>query len=375
MKICIILIIQFTLIFYAINIKGQDSTESKVTIVEPILSYTCDAGRNFSGGIKTGNAFMGLLSAGAIIHSDKLWKGGSFSFQVMNTHGYNLSENYIGDLQIASNIENGDFTFIENLMYRQDISTLSILIGLQDLNAEFCVSEYGGALTNSSFGIHSTFPLNFGVPLYPKTALAIAGLYSLNDNFTFRASLWDGNAGSLEDDPHNFDWSISTEEGLLTVEEVEYKSSSEKLTDIKVGAFYHTGEFTDTDDDTTIIKNNMGFYAICDKQLYENGSRIFGAFGQIAIFPSDANFNTAYIGGGLTFSGIMKKRPEDCLAAGFAYSRIFDNTYECDIECNYNFTINDYIALQPAFHYIIHPGANQGLDNAFATFLRISLSL
>jgi porin len=367
----------FSFLFLLIGffLSAQEKPDTSVCFIEPDLGYICDAGRNFTGGIKEGNAYMGLAYGGFTVHSDKLWKGGSFSFCLMNTHGHNLSENYTGDLQVISNIENGDYTFIEELMYRQDFSKLSILSGLQDLNAEFCVSKYGCCLTNSSFGIHSTFPLNFRVPLYPKTALAVAGLFTVNDNITIRASLWDGDASSLEDDPHNFNWSVSSEEGLLTVEEIEYKSSSEKLTTIKVGAFYHTGEFANTDNDTSTIKGNMGFYAICDKQLFSNGTKDIGVFGQLAIFPSKANFNTAYIGAGLTFAGLMEKRPDDCLAAGFAYSQLFDDAWECDIECNYCVTIGSHISLQPALHYILNPGANQELDDAFAGFLRLSLFL
>ncbi len=375
MKVYQIRLLYVVLMFIPVTLKGQDSTTTLAPLIEPTLSYTCDIARNFSGGLKTGNAYIGLLNAGILLHTDKLWKGGEFSLGFMNTHGYGLSENFIGDLQVASNIENGDFTFLENLMYRQNFSKLSLLIGLQDLNAEFCVSEYGGALTNSSFGIHSTFPLNFGVPIYPKTALAVAGLYSVNDNLTLRFSLYDGDAGSLDDDPHNLDWSISTEDGLLTVDEIEFKSNSEKLTDIKIGGFYHSGEFENTDDSTAIVKGNMGFYAICDKHLYQNDSRIIAAFGQLAVFPSKANFNTIYIGAGMTFNGIMAKRPDDCLAAGVAYSRLFDKSYECDIECNYCLTFFNHVLFQPAIHYIINPGANKDLDNALAAFLRISLYL
>jgi porin len=130
----------------SLRIFSQTIDSNEVHTFDWQLSYVCDAGRNFAGGIKTGNAFMGLISAGATIHTDKLWSGGSLNFQVMNTHGHNLSENYVGDMQVISNIENGDYTFLENLFYRQDFSKISVLAGLQDLNAEFCVSEYGGGL-------------------------------------------------------------------------------------------------------------------------------------------------------------------------------------------------------------------------------------
>jgi porin len=353
---------------------AQNSDSISNNPVEWDASYIFDAGRNFTGGLKLGNAYMGLAKAGVLLRSNKFWKGGEFYAELMNTHGVNLSGDYIGDMQIASNIENGNYTFIEKLYFKQNFSKLSLVIGLQDLNEEFCTSEYGGALTNSSFGIHSTFPLNFGVPIYPKTALSIAALFNINENITLRTSVFDGDAGSLEDDPHNFDWSVSSEEGLLTVDEIEYKSSSEKLTSIKIGGFYHTADFNDADDSLKSIKENYGFYGICDKQVYENGSQKIGLFGQLAFFPSKANINTTYLGAGLNFVGLFEKRPDDCLATGVAYSRLFDKTYECDMEFNYSFAFGSHITVQPAFHYIIHPGANQGLNNAFAGFLRVSIS-
>ncbi len=352
--------------------QNTDSVSNKS--VEWNAGYTFDAGRNFTGGIKKGNVYLGLVHAGLLVRSDKLWNGGEFYAEIMNTHGSLLSGDYIGDLQIVSNIENGNYTFLEKLYFRQKISKMTFIIGLQDLNEEFCTSEYGGALTNSSFGIISTFPLNFGVPIYPKTALAVAALFNINDNIMLRTSLFDGDAGSLDNDPHNLNWPISAEEGLVTVDEIEYNSGADKLTSIKIGGFYHTAEFNDIDDTLTTEKGNFGFYGIIDKQVYENGSRTIGLFGQLGYFPSKVNFNTTYLGAGLNFTGLIDKRPDDCLATGIAYSRLFDKTYECDLELNYSFAFGDYITVQPVIHYIIHPGANQGLDNAFAGFLRVSIS-
>lgn len=364
----ILLVCTFTQSSFAQN---ADSISHKPN--EWNVGYMFDAGRNFTGGLKKGNVYIGLAKAGLLLRSDKVLKGGEFYIELMNTHGGMLSGNYIGDIQIASNIENGDYTFIEKLYFKQNFSKLIFIIGLQDLNEEFCTSEYGGELTNSSFGIHSTFPLNFGVPLYPKTALAIAALFNVNDNIILRTSVFDGDAGSLKDDLHNFDWSVSPEEGFLTVNEFEYKSGSEKLTSIKIGGFYHTDDFNDADDTLATNNGNYGFYGIYDKQVYEIGSRIIGLFGQLAYFPSKANINTTYVGAGLNLVGLFEKRPDDCLASGVAYSRLFDKTNECDIEFNYSFAFGSHIAVQPAFHYIINPGANRGIDNAFASFLRVSV--
>jgi porin len=349
----------------------EDST--KIPTFEPTLSYTCDAGRNFSGGIKTGNGCMGMVNAGVLIHTDNLWQGGEFYAEIKNTHGYNLSENYIGDMQVASNIENGNFTFLSQLYYKQTIDKFSVLTGVHDLNTEFVISDLAGALTNSSFGISSTFPLNFPVSIYPKPALALIASYNFNENFSFRTALYDGDAGSLDDDPHNLDFSISSEQGFLSINEITYSSTNGLTTVLKLGGYYHTSEFGSLSDSIGVEKGNYGFYAIVDKGVYENGDRKIGIFGQLGLAPSDANFNKAYVGAGINCCGLFANRADDCFAVGMAYARTFDKKYECDLECNYNFSVNKYINIQPCIHYILNPGANAGLDNAFAGFLRANI--
>jgi porin len=369
----IFLILFFINLIQLKAILGQENkNEEYKKTVEWDLNYTGDIARNFVGGKAVGNAYMGLLKGDITLNMDKFWKGGKFKLEIMNTHGKNLSENYIGDLQIASNIENGNYTFLEKLYFEQKISKLTFLIGLQDLNENFCVNEYGGSLTNSSFGIHSTFPLNFGVPIYPKTALAIASYIYFTDKFFLRAAIFDGDAGSLDEDKHNLDWSISKEDGLLWITEGEYIPNTEKLTDIKVGFFYHTANFI-SQSDSTIIKGNYGFHGIINKEILTINSLKTGLFGQVAYFPSKANFNNLYLGGGLNFSGISAKRPDDYLALGFAYAQIYKKTAECDIEINYCFSVGNHFSLQPCFHYIINPGANQGYKNSLAGFLRFSI--
>jgi porin len=371
MKNILYTILIFTIIIHQ-GINGQDNDSTH--LVEWNLGYISDAGRNFSGGIKQGNTYMGLAKVGVLLKSNKFWNGGKFNFEIMNTHGGKLSGNYVGDKQVISNIENGNYTFIEKFYFRQDLLKFSIILGLQDLNEEFCTSEYGGALTNSSFGIHSTFPLNFSIPLYPKTALGLAIIYNLSENVAFRTSIFDGCAGSLEDDPHNIDWSASSKDGLLNVNEIEYRSGSNKQNSLKIGSFFHSAHYIDPNDSLRIEKGNFGFYSIIDQKIYEKGTKKVGVFGQFAIFPSKANVNNTYLGAGFDFAGLIEKRPNDCMAVGCAYSRVFDKTYECDIEYNYSFAFGSHFFVQPAFHYIIHPGANKGLNNAFAGFIRVSVS-
>lgn len=318
---------------------------------------------------------MGLFTGGLSIKTDKFLKGGEIILRVMNTHGKGLSENYIGDIQIVSNIENGNYSFLNALYYKQQISKFQFSIGLQDLNEEFCVSEYGANLTNSSFGIHSSFPLNFAVPIYPKTALGLLFFINFNENLILNNCIFDGDAGSLEDDNYNVKWNITKEGGLLFMSELEIKNIKNKFTSLKIGSFYHSGIFKSSEDTNFIKKNNYGFHIVLDRELINKNSFNSGMFLQLAYFPNKINYNPLYFGAGLVNKGMIKTRKEDVFAVGVAYAQLYDKSYECDFEINYNLVINKNISIKPCLHYIVNPGANTSLKNSFSSFMRLSITL
>lgn len=368
MKKFLIIIAIFSIILYSYS---QDTTKT----FEYCISYDADLARNFYGGIKRGNAYMGLLTGELSINTEKFLKGGELVLRVMNTHGKGLSKNLIGDIQIASNIENGNYTFLNALYYKQQISKFQFSIGIQDLNEKFCISEYGANLTNSSFGIHSSFPLNFAVPIYPKTALGLLFFIKFNVNIILKNCIFDGDAGSLEDDNYNIKWDITKEGGLLFMSELEIKNNKNKFTSLKIGSFYHSGTFKSSEDTNFIKKNNYGFHFVFDKELFNKNSFNSGMFLQLAYVPNKINYNPLYIGAGLVNKGIIKNRKEDVFAVGVAYAQLYDKSYECDFEINYNLVINKNISIKPCLHYIVNPGANIGLKNSFSSFLRLSITL
>ncbi|MBN2519909.1 MAG: carbohydrate porin [Bacteroidales bacterium] len=352
--------------------EGYSQINADERMVKWNFSYTSDVGRNILGGVRKGNVFMGLIDVGVEINSSKYWVGSSLIINGMNTHGSLLSENYIGDKQVVSNIENGNYTFIELLYLKHHFRSVALMVGLQDFNAEFCTSEYGSIFTNSSFGIHSTFPLNIGVPIFPKTALAFTGIVPLFEKIKLKAGVWDGDPGVLKNDIHNFDWSFSNNEGFLYVGQIDFNTSDKLITDINLGVIYHSSEFFNLVDSSR-VKGNYGFYTNIDKELLIRGFRSFGAFGQMAWFPSKGNVNEKYFGVGVVYKGIFEKQKDDCMALGCAFVNFYNNEYETDIEFNYTYNLNKYLNIQPVLHYIINPGANDMYKNSLAAFLRISV--
>jgi len=342
-------------------------------------AYVSDWGRNFTGGIKSGNFYMGLIDFGLSLNSEKagLWKGGELYIQAENTHGSTPTADIVCDLQAFSNIEGGDFTYLYMLWYKHSIGDLTAIAGVHDLNSEFVATEYGGAFINSSFGIMPAVSLNFPVSIFPKNALGLVLQYGLSDNIFIQTAVYDGDPGSLDDDPYNLDLTINDEQGFLSITEIQLSEPGDNSSGTyKLGFQYHSGDFLDYDDTTQVQEGNWGVYFIGDKAINNNA----GAFLQMGYANPNYNLNHIYIGGGVNIKG-FSGREDDLLGIGFAMAGIsnkfigFDKDHETSIELTYHLQIHDNIILQPDMQYIINPGAISGTDNAFVGLMRFIIEI
>jgi porin len=99
-------------------------------------------------------------------------------------------------------------------------------------------------------------------------------------------------------------------------------------------------------------------------------------FGRVVGAPSDRNLIDFYADGGITFSGMIPRRPDDSLAIGVAYTGISDRVrsfdvdsavsvarnYEALLEICYTTQLASGWTLQPDFQYFWQPGGNMPND-------------
>jgi porin len=239
-------------------------------------SYLGDAYYNATGGLATGGGFMGMgnITMGFDTRRAGWWRGGEFFVNGASIHGKSLTENYLGDLQVASNIDAGEHAYLHELWFRQLLGPVSLTLGLQDLNAEFMVSEGAGEFVNSSFGVPPVIATGVPVPIFPLTGLGFAACWDIDGSWTVRAALFDGNQTAFDHNPHNLHWSFSRRDGVLAMGEVHFDGR------FKFGSYYHSAD------------RNYGFYALIDQQV---GQRV-GLFGQLAVAPKGKNDNNYSIG-------------------------------------------------------------------------------
>jgi porin len=348
-------------------------------------SYTGDLCFNTMGGIQTGARYLGManLKVGFGTQNAKLWKGGAFFINGAVTHGQSPSEFLIGDFQAVSNMDAGDHIYIHELWYKHRFNKFEITFGLQDLNVEFAASEIGSLFINSSFGIPPVLSDNIPAPVFPLTALGITSKIHITENISLSAAVYDGCPTAFEHNVYNTNWHLGHDDGTLVLCELAWSKEFFSLPgSYKSGYYYHTGfEKTDpeTDETTEVFENNCGFYFIADQTVWEkvDSDRSLGIFAQLALSPANINNHHYYVGGGINYSGISSRQPEDAMGMAFACAG-FDKSYkknETTIEAFYKKQIGGTFFIQPDLQYVIHPaGTDEVLPNALVGILRFSVN-
>lgn len=369
-------------IFCNLTVKAQDTSarSEKALIME--ASYTCDNLYNIKGGLKTGYAYLGMAQITMSFDMEKaeLWKKGLLYIKAANTHGAIPSVCLTGDLQVASNIEAGNHTYIQELWYQQEWGKTKITVGLQDLNVEFAITDFGALFLNSSFGISPIISGNISAPVFPLTTPGITVKWDITKKSRWVNAIYDGCPTDFSDNPHNIRWEFLSGDGLLAISEFQNNIVIGKFPGtIKMGIYSHNNiiekHFHENFPDS-LTRHINGMYAQADQKIWEKGKSEAGIFIQAGYSPSESSNISTYLGTGLNLTGCLSKKSDDILGFAIAYVRIKPHSEsETCIEITWKKEINDKIYIQPDFQYIINPsGKSSNLKNCLTGILRFGLS-
>ena len=127
--------------------------------------YTGEVFTNTRGGISTQNAtkYLGLFNLAITGDLDKLraFPGGTVFLLGEDSQGQGLTQDYVGDEQVLSNIDPfRPYTQVSEFWWQRNVfdDFLLVRLGKQDANTEFAVVDVAGDFVNSSFGLHYNIP-------------------------------------------------------------------------------------------------------------------------------------------------------------------------------------------------------------------------
>jgi porin len=371
------------------------------------VNDTAETLSNPTGGIRQLTIYQGLLDVSLNVDLEKLakWPDATFYIDGYWISGRGLSRNAVGNLLAVSSIEALASTRLHDMWFQQEFldHQISLRVGQIALDDEFYISQYSAGFVSSSFGcpdILST-DLPSGGPCYPFAVPGARLRVAPTSNLTLSAAVFNGNpAPRGPGDPQvrnssgtNF---LIGEGGFMPIAELAYSFdeqpiSSTPLSDVKLGAWYHTGEFPDQRRDSSGLSlanpasngipamhgSNFGAYLVVDKMLWrrpDTATQGLAAFLRVGYAPPDRNLFSLEIDAGLTFKGLFPNRELDVLGVGAVYGRIgyprrLDRDqvlftgierplrdYESVLEITYEARIAPWWLLQPDLQLVFHPG-------------------
>lgn len=358
--------------------------------------YKSDWTRNTRGGISTKTAYLDNLDLKMNLDMDKMagLKGLSlFAYGIRNS-GANRGDRpsqFVGDWQWTSNIETyvDDFrlyqAFIQQLFFED---RASVLFGLHDLNSEFYVTNTATLFLHSSFGLGldlSQAGPN-GPSVFPYTAPALRIKVEPSKNLYMQTAVFEAQAGSSQI-AKGTHFKINSADGRLQISEFGFTGTEENPYKYSIGYWSFSRTFdhientiTDSDGNTFPQKaGSSGAYVSMDHSLTKN----FSAFLTYGFATTESNYIKDDLTLGFSVTGLIPKRNKDRL--GFGLSRITPGkeylhtqsitSHETAYELTYRVEVSPGVVVQPDLQYIIHPGLNPSLQDAFITTLRLELSL
>ncbi len=337
--------------------------------------YTGDNINNILGGIKTGSVYLGMANLMVDLDFEQagLWKGGRFFVNAANTHGATPSSDLLGDIQVISNIEAGDHTYVQELWFQQQLGKVEFTAGLQDLNVEFANSEHGALYLNSSFGILPIISNNFNASIFPLTTLGFTARWNVSEKTSWINAVYDGSPTNFDYNPYNLNWQFNSGDGFLLISELQ-KSTNHELPGIyKLGIYSHFHIRENLPD--SLINRLFGIYAYADQTLWQHEARNIGLFAQLGYSPSEQSTNNFYFGSGINCTGLFSKKGKDTAGLALAHVRFTrGGESETAVELTYQYQVTENLFFQPDGQYVIHPsGTGEALPNALALSIRFGI--
>lgn len=351
--------------------------------------FVLDSSWITSGGADRGNATRYFVHAGFTFDLERLvdFSGATVFASFESKNGRDGSE-LAGDLQAFSNIDGPDFTQVNEVWWEQVLfdDAVRFKIGKVDANSEFATVDYGGDFTHASMGFSPTI---FTLPTYPDPATSVNVFVHPAPNAYLGVGYYDGSGqegvrtggrgpSTFFGEPSDAFW--IAEAGVRWNEEGAHPGR------LAAGFWAHTGTFDRFDGGTE--SGTEGWYMTLDQFVWrehadeENDEQGIATFAQWGIADGDVSEIDTHFGAGVVWRGAIAHRDDDVLGLGGTWAGLssepgagFTEDGELAFEMFYRAFVLPAVAIQPVLHYILDPGGDRTLDDAFIASVRLDIAL
>ena len=372
-------------------------------------------GNPYGGNFGQGAVYSGLLSPALNINFDKLthdaWKGATFRASGFWIHGNSLTQKYVGDFSVVSNIDAYDTVRLDELWLQQNFlnDQVSLKIGQLTADSEFFMTTNGTLFINSTFGAFPLIGQNlrpYSPPIYPVATPGVRLHLQPIPEFYFQAAAFTGDSGSQQLNNHGTLFNFDPKAGALMFYEIGFllnqgKNDQELPGTYKVGGWVDTGDFTtwQSQAEAALAAGSLrsagimyGIYGVVDQTVCKYNisptqSTTINLFLRAGTAPPNATQVDFDIDGGVNISGLIPGRKNDLWGLGLARTAISHDYsvsseaqggptfgYEAVLETTYSATISQWWTVQPDVQYIFAAGATTKSPDALVLGVRTTIS-
>jgi porin len=335
---------------------------------------------NTRGGISTEDAtrYQALLDLPIAFDFEKmrLPLPGNFFLLAQNTHGRGVTEDFVGDTQVISDIDSFD-NIMQVSEYWWEFVLLDddmiVRVGKQDLNTEFVYMDTASEFIQSSFELTPSA----GLPSFPDPSMAAVVLMQLDSALQLKVGVWDALASGGS-------WGFSGNDTMVVIGELEYEyalGTGQFPGTVAVAAAYAS----DGAISGAPFGSSNGFATQIEQMIYREGANVGGNEQGLGIFAAyyprfeDPPIAPKSIGdnfvAGLVYTGLIPNRDWDVVGVGVAWAELFQGgtNEETVVELFYKAQLTPRTSVQPDLQYIFTPSGIH--RDALAAGVRFQVNL
>jgi porin len=371
-----------------------DGGEMQATDPSPLLlnaAYTGDVWRNVSGGARRADTYLDNIDVIATLDAERAfgWSGTTLLISGLYNNRSTLSDRIVGDIQTLSNIDTDGAARLYEAWIERKFGDGAMKVGMIDLNSELDVNQTGALFVNSSHGIGPDFSQvgENGPAIFPVTGFGVLTRANLGERTQVKVAAFEATVGD-PNHPRRTTLDLESDEGALLVAELDFLPTASTRT--MLGLWHHSGRTSElADPEIRRREESMGLYALAEGTLLNAGNHALNGFVRMGFADAHVHQIARYRGAGLVLSGPLFASSEHQEQLGLAVGVITNSgtfrrvqaelgasfeRHETAVELTYRVRATPWLALQPDVQYIVNPGTDPALDNAWAVGLRFVLS-
>ena len=369
--------------------------------ITPIASYTAQLMGNPSGGQSRGFTYSGTLQASIFWDLHKLFGIPGLSFNVDGgwSTGKNLSADYIGNIFRVQSAytapDNGTNNLTLGEMYLQQRlfnNSLVIAAGRLAPGSTFAIMPVQYNYVNAAINL-GLFALGINDATFtfypPGVEWGAQAIYNITPALQVAAGVFNTNQDSANGGKGGLNFAFQQgNRGALSVVQVNYLLNDAPEDTgwpglYSFGGFYNSNTFTSLNTPNATKGGTYSIYGMFQQMVYRDGGagsqKGLTVWGETALAPkSSVNTMPYFVGGGVSYQGLIPGRDNDIASAGVTYGTfsryIPRTTAETMIEANYQITLNRWLSLTPDMQYVIKPSGNSAIRNAFVLGTQVAIN-